>query len=232
MPHVEFRGESRKKHRHGEDLKPPPWGQIPAEDRGEITLGSSCPHLTWHSLSPQYLTGKCVRRLCEVWSIVSCSAPSCPPSHEPEGDTSLETACLWVHSAAPRSSCHVGGPILPWFRCLISWQAIRHILWHFKTLACKPISGLPGIWGREGRGAQTIRSGLSLFPYSNVLKGQLVIIVNLIKLSFLTFIHLVYSVLLCFVLCFIYFCFCNDQSLHFHFFGLIFYSFLRFLSQN
>ena len=125
MPHVEFRGESRKKHRHGEDLKPPPWGQIPAEDRGEITLGSSCPHLTWHSLSPQYLTGKCVRRLCEVWSIVSCSAPSCPPSHEPEGDTSLETACLWVHSAAPRSSCHVGGPILPWFRCLISWQAIK-----------------------------------------------------------------------------------------------------------
>lgn len=46
----------------------------------------------------------------------------------------------------------------------------RHIFWHFRTLACKPVSHLPEIG--EGRGAQTISTvGFLLVSLSKYAKG-------------------------------------------------------------
>lgn len=49
--------------------------------------------------------------------VVSCSALTCLPSQPWAGQRHrFGAACLWVHSAAPRPSCHVWGPFLPWYR--------------------------------------------------------------------------------------------------------------------
>lgn len=186
MLHLEFRGENRKKHRYGEDLKPPPRGHVPAEDRGEVPSELPKPsRAAAFAVATAHDRGY-VRRLSEVCRVVRCSALPCAPSRGPDRDTSIGAACGWVHSAAPRPAVMSVALFCPGVRHHVSRQAIKTTFsGTWKLQPARPSHPCLRL-GKGGEGAVTVSTVGFLFV--SLLKrpkgGQLVIIINLKKLRF------------------------------------------------
>lgn len=109
----------------GEDLKPPPRGHVPAEDRGEVPSELPKPsRAAAFAVATAHDRGY-VRRLSEVCRVVRCSALPCAPSRGPDRDTSVGAACGWVQSAAPRPAVMSVALFCPGVRHHVSRQAIK-----------------------------------------------------------------------------------------------------------